>query len=301
VAVLAWAVGSTACASTQATAPPTTHRTPPSTSTTTTTLAVEQAGWTTMSRDAAGIAVDGRSVVESDGSTMTLVRFLAGHVIFDLHIGSLEPPSGTAAIGPDSGPMISPAEVPSVLACFNGGFKVHDNPGGIVTWGQPLTSVVPGFGTFMIDAAGRGSVGVWGEGLPTLADPALNVRQNLQPLIDRGQISPQIGNIAAWGFTFGGGTRTARSGLGEDGAGNLIYLASMSTLPVDLATALLGVGAVNAMQLDINPGTLQMDTATSPGAPLVAQIPGQQHPANQCQIGSTRDFIVALAAPLPHS
>src|SRR5665213_4283215 len=110
---------------------------------------------------------------------MTLVRFLAGHVTFDLHIGSLEPPSGTAACGLDSGPAISPSEAPSVLACFNGGFKVHDHPGGIVTWGQPLTTVVPGLGTFMIDATGRGSVGVWGQGLPTLADPALNVRQNL--------------------------------------------------------------------------------------------------------------------------
>ncbi len=162
---------------------------------------------------------------------MTLVRFLAGHVTFDLHIGSLEPPSGTAAIGPDSGPAIGPTEAPSVLACFNGGFKVHDHPGGIVTWGQPLTTVVPGLGTFLIDAAGHGTVGVWGQGLPTLADPALNVRQNLQPLIAQGQVSPRVDDIAAWGYTYGGGTRVARSGLGEDAAGNIIYVASMSTAP----------------------------------------------------------------------
>ena len=228
---------------------------------------------------------------------MTLVRFLAGQVTFDLHIGSLEPPSGSAAIGPESGPAIGPTEAPSVLACFNGGFKVHDHPGGIVTWGQPLTTVVPGLGTFMIDAAGHGSVGVWGQGLPTLADPALNVRQNLQPLIAQGQVSPRVDDIAAWGNTFGGGTRVARSGLGEDAAGNIIYVASMSTVPADLAGALQSVGVVNAMQLDINPATLQMDTATIPGGPLVAQIPGQQHPSDQCQVGSTRDFVVVLAAP----
>ena len=73
----------------------------------------------------------------------------------------------------------------------------------------------------------------------------------------------------------------------------------MSTLPVDLATALVSVGVVNAMQLDINPATLQMDTASSPGGPLIARIPGQQHPSDQCQVGSTRDFIAVLAAPVP--
>jgi hypothetical protein len=73
----------------------------------------------------------------------------------------------------------------------------------------------------------------------------------------------------------------------------------MSTVPADLAGALLAVGAVNGMQLDINPATLQMDTAASPGAPLIAQIPGQQHPSNQCQVGSTRDFLVVLATAAP--
>lgn len=283
-----------ACASAPATAPPVTpHRA----STTTTTVATEQPGWTTLSRDTAGIAVDTRTLTRPDGSSILLVRFLVGHVTFNLHIGSLEPPTGDAAIGPESGPTIGTAEAPSVLACFNGGFKVHDHPGGIVSWGQHLTAVEPGLGTFATDAAGHGTVGVWGNGIPTLQEPALNVRQNLQPLVTQGQMNPQVGNIEAWGFTYGGGTRVARSGLGEDAFGNIVYEASMSTVPADLAQALLAVGAVNAMQLDINPATLQMDTAASPGAPLIAQIPGQQHPANQCQIGSTRDFVVALAAP----
>ena len=230
---------------------------------------------------------------------MTLVRFLAGHVVFNLHIGSLEPPAGNAAIGPESGPTISAAEAPSVLACFNGGFKVHDHPGGIVTWGQHLTAVEPGLATFATDAAGHATVGVWGNGVPTLQNPALNVRQNLQPLVIQGQINPKVDNVLAWGATFGGGKRVARSGLGEDAFGNIVYVASMSTVPADLAQALVAVGAVNGMQLDINPATLQMATAPWPGWPLTAQIPGQQHPSNRCQIGSTRDFVVALAAPVP--
>lgn len=265
--------------------------------TTTTTTAPEQPGWTTLARDPAGIAVDRTTTVMPDGSTMTFVRFLAGHVTFDLHIGSLEPPTGGAAIGPDSGPSIGAAEAPSVLACFNAGFKVHDDPGGIVTWGQALTPIRSGFATFAIDAVGHATVGVWGQGLPTLADPVLNVRQNLQPLLVGGTVNPAVNDIAAWGFTYGGGTRVARSALGEDAAGDIVYVASMGTVPADLAQALLSVGAVDGMQLDINPATLQMDTASTPGGTLTAQIPGQQHPSDQCQIGSQRDFIVALAAP----
>ena len=33
-----------------------------------------------------------------------------------------------------------------------------------------------------------------------------------------------------------------------------------------------------------------MDTAATPGAALVAQIPGQNRPADQCESGWTRDF-----------
>ena len=286
---------SVACGPESTTSPRTTTHRPPAT----TTIAGEQSGWTTLSRDSSGIAVDTRRLTQPDGSTVMLVRFLVGRVTFNLHIGSIEPPTGNAAIGPESGAMIGAAEAPNVLACFNGGFKVRDHPGGIVTWGQHLTAVEPGLGTFVTDAAGHGAVGVWGRGIPTVEEPALNVRQNLQPLVTQGQMNPKVDDIAAWGWTFGGGTRVARSGLGEDAVGNIIYVASMSTVPADLAQALLAVGVVNGMQLDINPATLQMDTAASPGGPLIAQIPGQQHPPNQCQIGSTRDFVVALAAPAP--
>ncbi len=266
---------------------------------TTTTTAPEQAGWTTLSRDAQGIAIDSRTVTGSDGVAVTVVRFLAGHVTYALHVGSQEPPTGAAVIGPQSGPAISAAEQPDVLACFNSGFKVADHPGGIVIWGQALTPVVPGFAGLLIDAAGNGSVGVWGQGVPSATDPALNVRQNLAPLIDHGTVSPTVNDTAAWGYPLGGDPHVPRSALGEDAAGNLVYVAADSALPIDLADALVSVGVVTAMQLDINPYTIQMDTATTPGGALVAQVPGQQRPADQCQVGWTRDFVVVLAKPVP--
>ncbi len=88
----------------------------------------------------------------------------------------------------------------------------------------------------------------------------------------------------------------ARSALGQDAAGDLIYAASISTTPADLADALARSGARTAMELDINPEWVQLDTARrTPGGPLAAEVPGQNRPADQYLAGWTRDFITVLA------
>jgi hypothetical protein len=69
----------------------------------------------------------------------------------------------------------------------------------------------------------------------------------------------------------------------------------MSALPSDLANALIAAGATVAMELDINPMWVHLATAATPGNALAPQIPGQNRPGNQCQIGWTRDFIAVLA------
>ena len=69
----------------------------------------------------------------------------------------------------------------------------------------------------------------------------------------------------------------------------------MSSLPVDLADTLVTAGATVAMELDINPGTVQLDTAWTPGGPLRRGYPGQTRPPDQCQAGWIRDFVTVLA------
>jgi len=110
-----------------------------------------------------------------------------------------------------------------------------------------------------------------------------------------GAPSPSINDIAAWGATLGGGSAVARSALGIDAQGNLLYAGSMSAVPADLANALIAAGAVTALELDINPYWVQVDTSPTPGAPLVAGVPGQQRPANQFSVGWTRDFVTVLS------
>jgi len=276
---------------TTTTSPPTTA--PPTT--TTTTFAPEEPGWSTLSTGPRGIAIDGRTYPQADGTQVTVVRLLHDHVDYSLHVGSQDPPSGQAVIGPDSGAAVGAAERPLLLACFNGGFKASAGAGGFEVDGQDLTPLENGLASLVIDSAGAGYVGVWGKDVPPPGVSVASVRQNLAPLVEGSQPSSQVASISAWGATLGGGAFVARSALGEDGSGDLLYAASMSTVPLDLATALISAGAMRAMELDINPEWVQMDTASTPGGPLATQIPGQNRPADQCDAGWTRDFVAVLS------
>ena len=89
----------------------------------------------------------------------------------------------------------------------------------------------------------------------------------------------------------------ARSALGENASGELMYAASMSASPGRIgrwrwSAAVRRIG----MELDINPEWVQLDTApAAPGGPLTPAIPGQVRPARQYLAGWTRDFIAVLA------
>jgi hypothetical protein len=269
---------------------------PSAPTTTTTTTVPPQPGWTVLATESTGVAVDERTVTVADGTTIRVIRFRAHQVRFDLHVGSQDPPSSLATLPADAQPVIAATEAPSLLAAFNGGFKAAAAAGGVEIDGHVLTPLVPGMASLVIDASGGASIGVWGTpGVPPSGSQPWSVRQNLPPLVIGGAVSQRAGTWGAWGATLGGGADVARSALGTDSAGDLLYAASMSTVPLDLAEALVGTGADIAMELDINPAWVQADVASAPGAPLAAEVPGQNPPADQYQLGWTRDFVVALA------
>ena len=60
-------------------------------------------------------------------------------------------------------------------------------------------------------------------------------------------------NSPQWGYTLGGVTRVWRTGVGIDRRGNLIYVAADDQTVITLAKILQHVGAVRAMEFDINP------------------------------------------------
>jgi hypothetical protein len=254
-----------------------------------------QPGWNVLSTEPTGVAVDGRAVPMPDGSTITLIRFRAGQVRFNLHIGTADPPTNGVALPADAGPVISGTEQPLLLAAFNGGFKQNAGAGGVVADGQTLEPLVAGRASFVIGAAGTASIGVWGQtGFPAPTLGVVSVRQNLQPLIHNGVIAPDAGAWADWGATITGASEVGRSAVGEDPAGDIIYAGSMSTYPIDLAQALAGAGATQAMQLDINPYLIQADVASTPGATLTTAVPGQWRASTTYIAGWTRDFVAVL-------
>ena len=229
----------------------------------------------------------------ADGSVVTLAEF-AGAVSFRLHAGSGDP--GYPALSVlHAGPVIGPDEHRRLVAVFNGGFKLSAGAGGYEQEGHVITRLLAGMTSLVIDRSGAAAIGVWGHGLPRPGEAVYSVRQNLTPLVNHGRVTAAAADWGRWGATLGGGEFVARSALGQDAAGQLIYAGSMSASPAGLAAALVRAGAVKAMELDINPEWVQLDVARHPGHALTAAIPGQQRPADQYLAGWARDFITVLA------
>lgn len=232
----------------------------------------------------------------ADGSKITIVAF-AGSVTYVLHNGSADP-GKLLADEVAAGPKITSASRARLLAAFNGGFMMKSLAGGYEQEGRVARPLRAGLASLVIDKSGAARIGVWGSGVPVPGENVYSVRQNLWPLVSGGVPTRQSARWQRWGGTIGHQEYVARSALGQNAAGGLMYAASMSTTPGDLARALAGAGAVIAMELDINPEWVQLDAASSPGGRLTAEVPGQHRPATQYLTGWTRDFIAVLA-PAP--
>ncbi len=230
----------------------------------------------------------------ADGSVLTVATF-AGPVTYVLHDGSEDP--GAAAGRVKAGPAVAGAERKRLLAAFNGGFKLSADVGGYEQEGHVASVLRRGLASLVIDRSGQARIGVWGDGVPAPGEAVYSVRQNLTPLVLNGRPTALAADWGLWGATLGGGEYVARSALGQDASGDLIFAASMSTTPADLAFVLAYAGARIAMELDINPEWVQLDVARHPGGALRASVPGQDRPADQFLSGWARDFIAVLGPP----
>ena len=231
-----------------------------------------------------------------DGSVITVATF-RGPVQYVLHDGSQDP--GPLAGPVRAGPAITGPERARLLAAFNGGFELDALAGGYEQEGHVVRAIRAGLASLVIDTSGQASVGVWGRGVPVPGEAVYSVRQNLWALVADGKPTAESALWWRWGGTLGHAEYVARSALGETADGELMYAASMSASPADLAEALARGGARTAMELDINPEWVQLDAAGHPGGPLSAGVPGQHRPATQYLTGWTRDFITVLA-PATH-
>jgi hypothetical protein len=88
-----------------------------------------------------------------------------------------------------------------------------------------------------------------------LGQNVIAVRQNGPLLLQNSKdvTSSNEWNMETWGLTTTNSMYTWRSGIGVTKDGDLIYAVGPSLVPQTLAAALKAAGAINAMQLDINP------------------------------------------------
>jgi hypothetical protein len=184
-----------------------------------------------------------------------------------------------------------------LLATFNGGFKLDSAGGGFYLNGKHKGALVKGAASVVYYRDGTIKIGSWGSELGMTSN-VVGVRQNLKLLIDHGQVSPSVNSdvLSAWGATLGGGYYVWRSGIGITSCGRVIFVYGPSLNVQDLANLLRRAGAVEGMQLDINPEWMSFDyyqAGNTPQDPVPhALLPTQQGNAYRYFQPYSRDFTV---------
>ena len=228
-------------------------------------------------------------------SGVTLLRFDQAHVRVDLHAGSLD--GGVA--GWRYGDQIARGEIHRVIAGFNGGFKLTYPNVGFVAGGHVAVPLKSGLASIVTYSSGSTDIGVWGAGLPQSGTSVYSVLQNQSLLVDNGVAASTVSSCitTCWGATIQGLTTVARSALGVTASGELVWAAGEQLTPAALADALIGAGAVRAVELDINPdwvaGYAYVHRAGGPVA--IPLVPGQLGIAGQLLAPDSRDFLTVVA------
>jgi hypothetical protein len=129
--------------------------------------------------------------------------------------------------------------------------------------------------------------------------PVASVRQNFSLLIDHGTAASTLDCASCWGATLGGVIDPARSALGIQANGHLIWAGAEHATVRALADALLSAGVVRAVELDINPewvaGYLFGHRGGAGPLATVPVVPGQPGIPGQFLEPWSRDFFTIAA------
>ncbi|HEX7164123.1 MAG TPA: phosphodiester glycosidase family protein [Trebonia sp.] len=212
-------------------------------------------------------------------------------VKFSLRPGSEDP--GPADWGVSN--YIPAGQRKGLLATFNGGFKLDSAGGGFYLNGIHHGSLVKGTAAIVYYKDGTIKIGEWGRDF-TMNSSIEGVRQNLKLLVDRGKLAADANSnvMSNWGATLGGGYYVWRSGIGITKDGRIVYVYGPALNAQDLGELLQRAGAVEGMQMDINPAWMKFDYYQAKGKPSdptpVPLLPTQQPSPYSYYTPSTRDF-----------
>ena len=282
------------------TAAPLDH-TPPSAGPLVDTTLAGEGQWTPNAREVNGVPTTYTTFVRPDPTHTGVV---AAAVELDpaatrlVYVPGAQQPGGT---GWAWGGRVPLDRRPALVAAFNAGWKQRDKPGGAYTEGRTAANLVDGKASIVIYADGHADIGSWSTDVAMTPD-VVSVRQNLDLIVEMSQPVDGLtaGGTGRWGSDKYQTQYTRRSGLGVTSGGALVYVAGAGLSTATLATALIQVGAVRGMELDIHnqhptfnfftpaPGTINGVT----GAKL---LPDQVRPSTRYLQSDQRDFFALLA------
>jgi hypothetical protein len=210
---------------------------------------------------------------------------------FQLHPGAEDPGQGNWK----SQPYIPAGSRTGLMATFNGGFKLNTAGGGFYLNGVTHGTLVNGTASVVYYRNGDVKIGAWGQGV-RMTKYVVGVRQNLKLIVDHGQVPAAVNQnvLGSWGATLGGGYYVWRSGVGITSDGRLIFVYGPALDVQSLANLLQRAGAVEGMQMDINPFWMSFEYYHANGHPAdptpVNLLPTQQQTAYRYYSVYSRDF-----------
>lgn len=229
-------------------------------------------------------------------SGVAILSFKQPALQLRLHSGTTD--AGT--LGWRYGPVIAGLERHRLVAAFNGGFRLNVGAGGFESFGRVAEPLTDGLGSIVTYTDGTTDIGSWHRGVPASGRTIASVRQNLPLLIDHGTAASTLACLSCWGATLGGVIDPARSALGIQSDGHLVWVGAEHATVSDLADALLSAGVVRAVELDINPewvaGYLYGHRGGAGPLAPVPVVPGQQGIPGQYLAPWSRDFFTIVAS-----
>ncbi len=201
------------------------------------------------------------SVVKLDTSVLTL-----GSVA-----GTVEPGGKVGKYGSGKVPK-NIVQSGNLIAAFDGGFQYRDGAYGMIVGKTTYLPLKNNLGTIV--GYTNGTIKILNYVGQDLGSNIAFIRQNGPMLIENSNITvTNVDSQQVWGRIVGADMFTWRSGIGVTAKGDLVFAAGNNLSPQTLAQALSMAGAVNAIQLDINPHWVRFNIFNSKGNGLYDSAP----------------------------
>jgi hypothetical protein len=229
--------------------------------------------------------------------------YAAGIVSMDQRLVSFHLRPGAEDPGPGhwgAQSWIPPGTRTGLVATFNGGFKLNTALGGFYLNGLTKGTLASGAAAVVYYRDGTIKIGAWGSEV-RMTSNVVGVRQNLKLIVDHGQVPSAVNQnvLSSWGATLGGGYYVWRSGIGVTRDGRVIFVYGPALDVRTLAGLLQRAGAVEALQLDINPFWMSFEYYHADGHPSDPRpanlLPTQQQSAYRYYSLYSRDFTVVYS------